>query len=81
MHGLILVSKQRWYQGTPEVAVNFVRAWDAITKWLYDPANKQEVLAITKKTIQVADGPAQHAYDRHIEPGTHLASCILPVVG
>jgi ABC-type nitrate/sulfonate/bicarbonate transport system substrate-binding protein len=66
VHALVLVSRQSFYQSKPEVAANFVRAFDAITKWLYDPANKQDVLAITKKTMQVGDGPAQNAYNLHI---------------
>jgi ABC-type nitrate/sulfonate/bicarbonate transport system substrate-binding protein len=66
IHGLILVSRPSWYQARPDVAINFIRAWDAITQWLYDPANKQEVIAITSKTMQVGDGPAQNAYDLHI---------------
>jgi NitT/TauT family transport system substrate-binding protein len=67
VHSIVLVAKQSFYQGSnAEVAMNFVRAWDAITKWLYDPANKAELLAITKKTMSVADAPAQNAYDLHI---------------
>jgi ABC-type nitrate/sulfonate/bicarbonate transport system substrate-binding protein len=66
IHALILVARQSWYLEHPDVAVNFVRAWDAITKWLYDPANKDEVLAITRKTMEVGDGPARNAYDLHI---------------
>ena len=49
-----------------DVAPKFIQAWDAITKWIYDPANKDEVLAIAKKTMSVADKPAQNAYDLHV---------------
>ena len=66
IHGLILVSRPSWYQANPDLAINFIRAWDAITSWLYDPTNKQEVIDITKKTMEVADGPAQNAYELHI---------------
>ena len=51
------MGKQSWYQ-SDVAAANFVRAWDAITKWIYDPANKDEVLAITKKTMGGTDAGA-----------------------
>ncbi|MBV9544232.1 MAG: ABC transporter substrate-binding protein [Chloroflexi bacterium] len=67
VHSIALLAKQGWYTGsTAETARNFVKAWDAITKWIYDPANKGEVLAITKKTMQVGDAAAQAGYDLHV---------------
>jgi ABC-type nitrate/sulfonate/bicarbonate transport system substrate-binding protein len=67
VHSIVLLAKQNFYQGAKsDVAINFVKAWDAITKWLYDPANKGELIAITKKTMSVGDQAAQNAYDLHI---------------
>jgi NitT/TauT family transport system substrate-binding protein len=66
VHSIVLMAKQSFYQGKPDVAANFVKSWDAVTKWMYDPANKAELIAITKKTMEVNDQAATNAYDLHI---------------
>jgi NitT/TauT family transport system substrate-binding protein len=66
VHSIILLAKSDWYTGKEEVAANFVRAWDAITKWIYDPANKDELLAISLKTMGGTDKGAQAVYDLHV---------------
>jgi ABC-type nitrate/sulfonate/bicarbonate transport system substrate-binding protein len=66
VHSIVLISKKDWYEGNPEVAANFLRAWDLITKWLYDPVNKDEILAISKKTMGGSDKAVQGVYDLHI---------------
>ncbi len=66
VHSIMLLSKGSWYQANPELAANFVRAWDALTKWIYDPANKAEVLAIAKKTMGGTDAGADAVYKLHI---------------
>jgi ABC-type nitrate/sulfonate/bicarbonate transport system substrate-binding protein len=63
---IILLSKTGWYQANPEVAANFLRSWDAITRWIYDPANKAEVLAIAKKTMGGTEVGAEGLYNLHI---------------
>jgi ABC-type nitrate/sulfonate/bicarbonate transport system substrate-binding protein len=66
-HTVVAAAKKSWYQGgNAEAAGNFVRAWDGITKWIYDPANKDEVLAITKKTMAVDAKPAENGYTLHV---------------
>jgi ABC-type nitrate/sulfonate/bicarbonate transport system substrate-binding protein len=67
VHSIVLMSKQSWYQASSDVPANFVRAWDAITKWIYDPANKDEILAMTKKTMGGTDPGAQAVYKLHVE--------------
>ena len=66
VHSIVLFSKQGWYQ-TGDVPANFVRAWDAITRWIYDPANKDEVLAISKKTMGGTDAGVQAVYKLHLD--------------
>src|SRR5438105_1832590 len=63
---IILLSKTGWYQANPDLAANFLRSWDAITKWIYDPANKAELLAIVKKTMGGTDAGAEGVYSRHV---------------
>jgi ABC-type nitrate/sulfonate/bicarbonate transport system substrate-binding protein len=66
VHSILLIAKQSWYQGNPDVAANYLRAWDAITKWIYDPANKAEVLAISKKTMGGTDQGVEAVYNLHV---------------
>ena len=57
------MAKQNWIEANADTAANFVRAWDATTKWVYDPANKAEILAITKKTMGGSDKAAEAVYN------------------
>jgi ABC-type nitrate/sulfonate/bicarbonate transport system substrate-binding protein len=66
VHSIVVLAKQSWYSGG-DVPANFVRAWDAITKWIYDPANKDEVLAISKKAMGGTDAGALAVYKLHVE--------------
>jgi ABC-type nitrate/sulfonate/bicarbonate transport system substrate-binding protein len=66
VHSIVLVAKESFYKGKADVATNFVKSWDAVTKWMYDPANKNDLLAITKKTMSVGDAAAENAYTLHI---------------
>jgi ABC-type nitrate/sulfonate/bicarbonate transport system substrate-binding protein len=66
IHCVVLLSKKNWYEGNADTAANFVRAWDAITKWIYDPANKAEVLAISKKTMGGTDQGVEAVYNLHV---------------
>ena len=65
-HTIVLISKASWYQGNAEVAANFVRAWDALTKWIYDPANKTELLGIAKKAFGGTDQGNEKVYQLHV---------------
>jgi NitT/TauT family transport system substrate-binding protein len=66
VQSIVLLSKQNWYQSNPDLAANFLRAWDAVTKWIYDPANKDEVLAISKKTMGGSDKGIEGVYNLHV---------------
>jgi len=66
VHSVVLLSKTGWYQANPDVAANLMRAWDAITKWIYDPANKAELIAIAKKTMGGSDAGAEAVYNLHV---------------
>jgi ABC-type nitrate/sulfonate/bicarbonate transport system substrate-binding protein len=66
IHSVVLLSKKNWYEGNAETAANFIRAWDAITKWIYDPANKAEILALSKKTMGGTDQGVEAVYTLHV---------------
>jgi ABC-type nitrate/sulfonate/bicarbonate transport system substrate-binding protein len=70
VHSIVLLGKQSWYQANGDVPANFLRAWDAVTKWIYDPANKDEVLAISKKTMGGSDQGVQAVYKLHVDSGS-----------
>jgi NitT/TauT family transport system substrate-binding protein len=64
---IVLAANKSWYQGQADVAVRFVHAWDALTRWVYDPANKDELLAMTQKTMSVSAMPAENAFKLHVQ--------------
>jgi NitT/TauT family transport system substrate-binding protein len=66
VHSIVLLSKQNWYQANADLAANFVRGWDAVTRWIYDPANKDEVLAIAKKAMGGTDPGVEAVYNLHV---------------
>jgi ABC-type nitrate/sulfonate/bicarbonate transport system substrate-binding protein len=66
VHTIVLLSKKDWYEANAETAANFIRAWDSITKWLYDPANKTELLAISKKAFSGSDAGIEATYNLHV---------------
>ncbi len=66
VQSITLSAKKSWYEGNPTLAANFIKGWMDTTKWIYDPANKAELLAITKKTMSVGDKEAENAYNLHI---------------
>jgi len=66
VQSIVLLSKQSWYQGNADIPANFLRAWDSITKWIYDPANKDEVLAISKKAMGGTDKGVEGVYNLHV---------------
>ena len=61
---LVVLAKKSWYQANMDTALGFVRAWTDITKWLYDPKNKDELLGIMVKTMKVEQQAAENAYQR-----------------
>jgi ABC-type nitrate/sulfonate/bicarbonate transport system substrate-binding protein len=66
VHAIVLLAKTGWYQGNPELVANFLRSWDAITTWIYDPANKAELLALAKKAMGGTDAGAEGMYTLHV---------------
>ena len=48
---LVVVSMKPWYTAHPEETTRFARAWIESSKWLYDPANKQQAIDILAKAL------------------------------
>ncbi|HEY3059131.1 MAG TPA: ABC transporter substrate-binding protein [Chloroflexota bacterium] len=66
VHSIVLLAKKSWYDANGETAGNVIKAFDSVTKWIYDPANKAELLAITKKTMGATDKSAEAVYNLHV---------------
>ena len=43
-----------------------MRSWDALTKWIYDPANKAELLTIAKSAFGGTDQANEKVYQLHV---------------
>jgi NitT/TauT family transport system substrate-binding protein len=66
VHSVVMLAKKPWYDANGDLAVGLIKAWDAVTKWIYDPANKAEILAISKKTMGASDKSAEAVYNLHV---------------
>src|SRR5262249_50272876 len=66
---LVILSKKSWYEANLDVAVGWAKAWAEITKWIYDPKNKDEVIQILVRTGKVEQQPAANAYDYWVGKG------------
>jgi NitT/TauT family transport system substrate-binding protein len=66
VHSIVLIAKKTWYEGNAENAANFLRAWDSITKWIYDPTNKDEVMAISTKAFGGSEKSSEAVYNLHV---------------
>jgi ABC-type nitrate/sulfonate/bicarbonate transport system substrate-binding protein len=52
-----------WLQANPEAAVAGLRALRDAVRWLYDPANKDEAVALLSQELEVEDPLARQTYD------------------
>jgi NitT/TauT family transport system substrate-binding protein len=66
VHTIVLMAKKSWYDGNAETATGLLKAWDSVTKWIYDPANKSDLLMINKKTMGATDKSAEAVYNLHV---------------
>jgi NitT/TauT family transport system substrate-binding protein len=66
VQSLVLISRKSWYEPNLDTAVAFARAWIDVTKWIYEPQNKEELTSIMARTMNVDANAANNAYDRHI---------------
>ena len=66
LQSITVLGKKDWYEPNMATAVAFFQGWLDITKWVYDPANKDEVIAIMAKTMKVDTKYAANTYERHL---------------
>lgn len=66
LQGIIVMAKKDWYEPNMAAAVAFFKGWLEITRWIYDPKNRDETIAIMGKTMKVDTKYATNTYERHI---------------
>ncbi len=52
-----------WLQSKPDLAIGALRAIRDATRWLYDPANKEEAVSLLAREIEVPEDLARQTYD------------------
>jgi ABC-type nitrate/sulfonate/bicarbonate transport system substrate-binding protein len=75
---VVLIAKKSWYQQNEDVAVRFVRGYLDTLAYLYDPKNKDDVLAVIQKEAKVEAGPANALYTRNVEQlQAYIKDCMI----
>jgi ABC-type nitrate/sulfonate/bicarbonate transport system substrate-binding protein len=63
---LTLLARPQWLRDNPETARAYLRALTAAVDWLYDPANRDEAIAILAKWIQLDPKIAEQTYNHYV---------------
>jgi ABC-type nitrate/sulfonate/bicarbonate transport system substrate-binding protein len=75
---VVLIAKKSWYQQNEDVAVRFVRGYLDTLAYIYDPKNKDDVLAVIQKEAKVEAGPANALYTRNVEQlQAYIKDCMI----
>jgi len=60
-------ARTQWLQEHPERAVAALRAMRDAVRWLYDPANKDEAIALLVREAEVTEPLARQTYEFLVE--------------
>jgi ABC-type nitrate/sulfonate/bicarbonate transport system substrate-binding protein len=63
---VVLLSRKGWYEPNLALAASFAQAYVDLTRWLYDPGNREELIRLIASTLRVEEPAATNTYDRHI---------------
>jgi ABC-type nitrate/sulfonate/bicarbonate transport system substrate-binding protein len=55
-----------WVRENPEAAVRYIRAALAAIRWIYDPANKEELLTRLEATLSLSREALEYTYQRNV---------------
>jgi NitT/TauT family transport system substrate-binding protein len=64
---LTIMARPQWLRDNPETARAYLRAMAAAVDWLYDPANRDEAIAILARNTNLAPEIATQTYAYYIE--------------
>ncbi len=63
---LVVLGRPQWLKSNPDAARAYLRALSAGVDWLYDPANRDEAIAILAKYTKLEQAFAVQTYDYYI---------------
>lgn len=67
--GVVGAARRGWAKEHEDQLVGYIRAYQAALRWLYDPSNKDEAIAILEKYVPQMAGPvAQVSYKILLDP-------------
>jgi NitT/TauT family transport system substrate-binding protein len=64
---LTVLARPQWLRDNPETARAYLRALSAAVDWLYDPANRDEAIAILAAATKLDTAIAAQTYDHYIK--------------
>jgi ABC-type nitrate/sulfonate/bicarbonate transport system substrate-binding protein len=67
--GVMACAKDEWLDRNADEAVRFIRASDAATRWCFDPANRDEAIAMLTRLPNTDQALAAQLYDVQLRDG------------
>ncbi|MGH6738162.1 MAG: ABC transporter substrate-binding protein [Bradyrhizobium sp.] len=64
---LVALARPQWLRDNPDTARGYLRALSAAVDWLYDPANRDEAIAILARETKLEPAIAAQTYDYYIK--------------
>jgi NitT/TauT family transport system substrate-binding protein len=61
-----VITTKDWAKTHPKEVVAFIRGLNNATKWIYDPANKEELFSILEAKIHVSRDAFNRTYQKHL---------------
>jgi ABC-type nitrate/sulfonate/bicarbonate transport system substrate-binding protein len=63
---LTILARPQWLRDNPDAARGFLRALSDAVDWLYDPANREEAIAILARDTKLDPAIAAQTYDHYV---------------
>jgi ABC-type nitrate/sulfonate/bicarbonate transport system substrate-binding protein len=63
---LVVLGRPQWLRSNPDAARGYLRALSAGVDWLYDPANREEAIAILAKHTKLEQSFAEQTYEYYV---------------
>ena len=64
---LTILARPQWLRDNPDAARGFLRALSDAVDWLYDPANREEAIAILARDTKLDPAIAAQTYDHYVK--------------
>jgi hypothetical protein len=62
-----VLARPQWLRENPQAARGFLRALSDAVDWLYDPANRDEAIAILSRATKLDPAIATQTYDYYVK--------------